>query len=183
MLPPYMDALYRENPSTVVVWRCEDGPSGNTNQFQRVLWAFSSSIEGFMSCRPVISIDGTHLCGKYQGTMLLAVGVDGNDQLFPLTFAIVEGENNDSWRWFMACIRTRVTHRPDLCVISDRHRSIIAATNDDALGWGPGHAHHRFCVRHLPSNFHSRFRDESLKMLLVRVAYERQPRKFDYRVE
>lgn len=183
MLPPYMNALYRENPGTVVVWHCQDGPSGSTSQFQRVFWAFGPSIEGFLSCRPVINIDGMHLYRKYRGMMLVTVGVDRNDQLFLLAFAIVEGENNNSWRWFMACVQTRVTHRPDLCVISDRHRSIIAALTDDALGWGPGHKHHRFCVRHLASNFLSRFRDKSFKMLLLRTAYERQLCKFDYRME
>lgn len=66
--------------------------------------------------------------------MLTALGVDGNYQLFLLAFAIVEDENNNSWRWFMACIWTRVTHQPDLCIISDRHRNIISAMNDDALG-------------------------------------------------
>lgn len=54
MLPPFMDARCRENHGTVVVWSCEDGPSGNTNQFQRVFCAFGPSIEGFMSCRPMI---------------------------------------------------------------------------------------------------------------------------------
>lgn len=112
----------------------------------------------------------------------MAVGVDANDQLFPLAFAIVEG-NNDSWGWFMACIRMRVTQQPDPCVISDLHRNIIAAMNDDHLGWGPRHAHHRFYVHHLASNFHSRFRDKSLKTLVVRAAYERQTRKFDYQME
>lgn len=104
MLPPYMDALYQENPGTVVVWR-----SANTSQFQRVFWAFGRSIEGFLNCRPVISIDGVHLYGKFRGTMLVVVGVDANDQLFPLAFTIVEGENNDSSGWFMACIQMRVT--------------------------------------------------------------------------
>ena len=43
------------------------------------------------------SIDGTHLYGKYKGTLLIAMGCDGNNQLFPLAFAITEGENIDSW--------------------------------------------------------------------------------------
>lgn len=84
----------------------------------------------------MISIDGTHLYGQYQGTMLFSVGVDANDQLFPLAFAIIEGENNNSWAWFMACIRARVTQRLDLCVISDRHMGIIAVMNDEYFGWG-----------------------------------------------
>lgn len=53
-------------------------------------------MEGFQSCRLVISIDGAHLYGKYWGSMLVAAGVDAHDQLFLLAFAIVEGENNDS---------------------------------------------------------------------------------------
>lgn len=108
MLSPYMDAICRENPGTVVVWRFKDGPFANSNQFQCVFWSFGPSIKGSLSCRPIISIDGTHLYGKYQGLMLVAVGVDANDQLFSLVFGIVEAENNDSWDWFMTCIRTRV---------------------------------------------------------------------------
>lgn len=69
-----------------------------------------------------------------------------------------------------------------MCVISNRHRGIIAIMNNEYLGWGPGQAHHRFCVRHLASNFHTRFHDKALKMLLVRAAYKRQPRKFEYRI-
>lgn len=115
--------------------------------------------------------------------MLVAVGVDANNQLFSLAFAIVEGENNNSWGLFMAYLRARVTQRPDLCVISDRHKGIITAMNDEYLGWALGRAHHRFCVRHLASNFNSRFHDKSLKMVLVRAAYERQPRKFNCRME
>lgn len=79
------------------MWHFEDSPTSNTNQFQRVFWAFGSSIEGFKSCRPVINIDGTHLYCQYQKTMLVAIGVDVNDKLYPLAFTIVEGENNDSW--------------------------------------------------------------------------------------
>lgn len=79
MLPPFMKALYRENPGTVVAWLFEDGPSAEMNQFQHVFCLFGPSIEGFQACQPVISIDGAHLYSKYRGTMLVAVGVDGND--------------------------------------------------------------------------------------------------------
>ncbi|XP_052623600.1 uncharacterized protein LOC111881138 [Lactuca sativa] len=42
-------------------------------------WAFAPSIKGFHYCRPVISIDGTHLYGKYKGKMLIAMGVDDRE--------------------------------------------------------------------------------------------------------
>ena len=82
-----------------------------------------------------MSIDVTHLYGKYKGTLLIAMGCDGNNQLFSMTFAITEGENTDSWGWFLACIRNRVTERPGICVISDRHPGIMAAMTDPHLGW------------------------------------------------
>lgn len=104
--------------------------------------------------------------------MLVAVGIDANDQLFPFSFAIVKGQNNDSLGWLLARIWARVKQGHDLCVISDRHQGILAVMNDEYLGWGSGRVHHLFCVRHLVSNLHSRFHDKSLKMLLVRAAYK-----------
>ena len=68
----------------------------NTEIFQRLLWSFKSSIKGFEHCRPVMSIDDTHLYGKYKGTLLIVMRCDENNQLFPLTFAIIEGENINS---------------------------------------------------------------------------------------
>ena len=77
--------------------------------FQRVFWAFSSSIKGFTHYRPVLSIDGTHLYRKYKGTLMIAMERDGNNQLFPLAFTITKWENTGSWSWFLSCIRVGVT--------------------------------------------------------------------------
>ena len=68
----------------------------NTETFEHFFWSFKPSIEGFEHCRPVPSIDDTHLYGKYKGTLLITIGCDRNNQLFPLTFAIIKGENIDS---------------------------------------------------------------------------------------
>ena len=62
-----------------------------------MFWSFKPSIEGFEHCRPVMNIDGTHLYRKYKGKLLIAMGCDGNNQLFLLAFAITKGENLDSW--------------------------------------------------------------------------------------
>lgn len=91
--------------------------------------------------------------------MLVIVGIDANDQLFLLTVAIFEGENNDSRAYFIACIWARVMQLRDLCITSDRHRGIPIVMKDDYLGLDLGRAHHPFCIRHLASNFHSMFHD------------------------
>ena len=133
----------------------------NPEIFQRVFWSFKPSIDGFEHCHPV-----THLYGKYKGTLLIAMRCDENNQLFPLAFAIIEGENTDSWGWFLACIRNRVTQRTGIYVIFDRHPGIMATMTDPHLGWAAPSAYHRICMRQLESNFMTRFKDKLLKNLV-----------------
>ena len=68
----------------------------NTEIFQCVFWSFKPSIEGLEHCRHVLSIDDTHLYRKYKDTLLISMGCDENNQLFPLVFAITKGDNIDS---------------------------------------------------------------------------------------
>ena len=54
-----------------------------------------------MSCRPIIGVDGCFLKGKYGGELLTTVGRDGNDQMLPLAYAVVEVENKETWSWLL----------------------------------------------------------------------------------
>ena len=54
--------------------------------------------------------------------------------MLTLSFAITEGENIDSWGWFLACIRNKVTQRMGLCVIFYKHPSIMAVMTNVHLG-------------------------------------------------
>ncbi|XP_074270897.1 uncharacterized protein LOC141594807 [Silene latifolia] len=101
-LPRYLDALKEANPGTAVHFVNKPTNDPNFQLLDKVFWSFGPSINGFPHCRPIITIDGTHLYGKYQGVMLIAMGVDANDQLFPLAFAIVEKEDYENWSWFWA---------------------------------------------------------------------------------
>ena len=136
----YTLVIEQANPGCVVIRKTIDNSVSNNETFQRVFWSFKPSIKGFASCRPVQSIDGTHLYGKYKGTLLIGMGCDGNNQLFQLAFAITEGEtiteceDIDSWGWFLACIRNRVTQRTGICFISARHPGIMTAMSDPHLG-------------------------------------------------
>ncbi|XP_070029438.1 uncharacterized protein [Nicotiana sylvestris] len=53
----------------------------------------NGAIDGFVDCRPVIFIDGTHVYRKYDIKLLIAVAVDANRQIFPLAFAICANES------------------------------------------------------------------------------------------
>ena len=60
-LPRFFMALEQANHGCVVTWKTFDSHMHNIEVFQRVFWAFYSSIKGFNHCRPILSIDGTHL--------------------------------------------------------------------------------------------------------------------------
>ena len=78
---------------------------GNDNPLRvilnRVFQAFNPCIEGFKYCKPLVQVDGTFLTGKYNDTLLTAIGQDGSRDNFPLAFAIVESETKEAWIWFL----------------------------------------------------------------------------------
>ena len=111
--------------------------------------------------------------------IIIAMGCDGNNKLFPLEFAITKEENIDSWGWFLACVRNKVTQWMRLCVISDRHLDIMVAMTDVYLGWTEPYAYHRICMRHLASNFMNRFKDKTLKNLVCTASLETKVRKLN----
>ena len=66
-----------------------------------------------------------------------------------------------------------------ICVISDRHPGIMAVMSDPHLGWDAPYAYHRICMRHLVSNFMTRFKDKLLKNLVCRATVATTPRKMN----
>ena len=60
-----VDILGRRDWHPVLVATIPRDEFGDTI-LRYVFWAFAPCIEGFRHCKPVISIDGTHLYGKYR---------------------------------------------------------------------------------------------------------------------
>ena len=57
--------------------------------------------KGFLAgCRRVVGLDGCFFKGATNGELLCAVGRDANNQMYPISWAVVEKENNDTWDWF-----------------------------------------------------------------------------------
>lgn len=46
-------------------------------------------------------MDGCHLRGDYGGQKLIVVAYNVNDCIYPVAYAVIEGENTVSWRWFV----------------------------------------------------------------------------------
>ncbi|XP_076905073.1 uncharacterized protein LOC143560716 [Bidens hawaiensis] len=112
--------------------------------------------------------------------MMIAMGVDGNNQILPLAFAIVENESYASWSWFLSHVKKHVVkYSEGICLIFDRHAGILKAVNDHGSPWLEPHGFHRYCLRHFINNFNDKFRNSQLKALAYRAGSQNQIRKFN----
>ncbi|XP_021742853.1 uncharacterized protein LOC110708933 [Chenopodium quinoa] len=111
--------------------------------------------KGFLAaCRPLIGVDGAHLKGNYGGILLSAVGLDGNNEIYPIAFAIVSVEDKESWSYFFWHLYNIVkqSNRQHWTIISDRQKGVDLALKDV---WPD--AKRRYCCRHLNRNYKKEF--------------------------
>jgi transposase-like protein len=95
-------------------------------------------VAGFTRCRPIISVDATILTIKYNGTLMVAVGITVENRLIPLALALVEGENNESWSWFLGLVRKKVLGLGrSICMILNHHRGLLSGTKEHLEGYPP----------------------------------------------
>ena len=126
----FLAGLKDANLGTKYKLLVDDNYEQGTCTFKSVFWAFRPCIVGFKKCRPVISIDATHLYRKYKGKLMIAMMTDANNKIYPVAFVVVKSESTETWNWFLACIRTYVTDRRHLYIISGRHLRIQAIFRD-----------------------------------------------------
>ncbi|GJT85169.1 phospholipase-like protein [Tanacetum coccineum] len=93
-----------------------------------------NEIRKFMHClRPLLIIDAAQLKGQYKGTNLVAVGMDGNNQIVPIAFGICKGETGPCWSWWMSVLKECIGDSPNFLFISDMHAAVaLAAIQPDA---------------------------------------------------
>ncbi|KAL4289626.1 hypothetical protein GQ457_14G018530 [Hibiscus cannabinus] len=151
----YAEEIRNTNPGSSVLCKLDGG------LFQRMYVSFKACVSGLAHCRPFISIDGCHLKGKFGGQLLSVVGVDANDCIFPIAYAVVEIENTDTWKWFINLLSEdiNIENQHSWTWMSDRQKGLISALQSLFP-----EAEHRFCVRHLHNNFKNEgFQGKGLK--------------------
>ncbi|XP_021600710.1 uncharacterized protein LOC110606264 [Manihot esculenta] len=145
-----MNVVCHFNPDSVLVIE-DDSDYINDRTchvFDLMFWAYRQSIEGFKHCQPVLFIDDTFLYGKYNRCILCTILLNGNNQIFPLAFAIIEKENSDNWK----------------------------AMQQD--WWQPPSGHYQYCIRYILSNYNTKFKNAVMKECLRKAANHNQRRKF-----
>jgi len=126
-LRSFGEELLRSNPGSTVLIKSDLGKDGPV--FFRIYVCFNACKTAFVRhCRPLIGLDGCFLKGRYGGQLLTVVGKDGNNQMIPIAFAIVEAETRDSWSWFTNLLLedlNKIQHRR-WSFISDQQKVFIS---------------------------------------------------------
>ncbi|XP_039136666.1 uncharacterized protein LOC120273983 isoform X2 [Dioscorea cayenensis subsp. rotundata] len=115
----YRLEILRTNPGSTVMFKCNEGI------FRGMYLCLGPLKAGFMAgCRPIISVDGCWLKGQFGGQLLSAVGVDANDCIYPIAWAVVDKENYDNWRWFLEllAIDLEINNGHGFAFMSDRQK-------------------------------------------------------------
>ncbi|XP_044382226.1 uncharacterized protein [Triticum aestivum] len=138
------------------------------DHFSTLYWSYDACKRGFLKgCRPIIFLDGCHIKTRYKGTLLIAVGIDPNDCIFPVAFGLCEVESTHSWEWFLASLKDdlNIMNTSPYTIMSDKQKGLINAAKKVFP-----HSEHRNCVRHIYQNFHKVHKGEQLKNDLWSIA-------------
>ncbi|XP_070667339.1 uncharacterized protein [Malus domestica] len=117
--------------------------------------------EGFKyGCRPLIGLDGCHLKSQHGGQLLVVVGIDPNDETWVIAYAVVEMENKDFGIWFLEILAEDIgiINQHYWTFINDKQKGLILTFLTVLPDF-----HHRFCVRHLYTNYRERFKSGGTK--------------------
>ncbi|GJW55707.1 heat stress transcription factor B-4-like protein [Tanacetum coccineum] len=168
------DLLQRElesiNPNTTVKIAVErnTNPSLPTKVFQRIYVCLGALKLGFRACRrDLLGLDGASIKGSFPDQVLVAVGLDSNNRIYPLAYALVEAKSKSSWCWFLQCLGDDIDLHPNsnFTFINDRQKGIIPVIKIVYPS-----AEHRYCLRHIHENMKKGWYGQAYKDLLWRAA-------------
>ncbi|XP_027150479.1 uncharacterized protein LOC113750733 [Coffea eugenioides] len=184
-LGAYMNEIQKSNPGSSIILKTVDESTSIATQqqrFQRLYVCFNGVKQGFLDgCRSLIGVDGTFLKGSVGGVLLIAVGFDANNSIYPVAYAIAEGENKESWAWFFKLLKEdlKIERDYELTIMSDKQKGLIQACD---LVFP--NAARRFCVKHMHANFsNAGFKGEALRKALWTAAKATTPAEFSSKME
>ncbi|KAL2237733.1 UNVERIFIED_CONTAM: hypothetical protein Sindi_0965000 [Sesamum indicum] len=137
----YAEEIRRTNPGSTVVLGTEDNMT--ETRFSRIYVGFAALKRGWKAgCRPIIGVDGCHLKGPHGGILLTAVGVDPNNKLFPICYAVVDKECRETWEWFLIILKhdLNIVRDFEYTFMSDKQKGLMQALGDVFAA-----SDHRFC--------------------------------------
>ena len=154
LLPSYIYELKKVSGNSTFELVLDRDTLDGVIRFKRLYICFNSLARGFVEgCRRVVGLDACFLKSETKGQLMSAVGKDGNNQMFPIAWAVVEGENQASWTWFIELLMQDLGISDGLgwTIMSDQQKGL-----QNAVARLLPHVEHRNCARHVYANWKKR---------------------------
>ncbi|XP_060170907.1 uncharacterized protein LOC132601867 [Lycium barbarum] len=152
----YKDELLRSNPGSTCVVRLSEETIEGRKRFVGFYICFDAMKKSYLAgCRKCIGVDGCFLKGISKGQLLVVVCKDGNNQMLPLAWAVVEVENKHNWTWFIKILKEdlQLGDGTDMAVITDMQKGLEGAIKEQLPN-----VEHRMCARHVLANWSKDYR-------------------------
>ncbi|XP_018460226.1 uncharacterized protein LOC108831162 [Raphanus sativus] len=160
-IPKYLHMMKEANPGSHTFYETD-----TNGRFRFLFISYGQSIRGFQAAlRRVIVVDGTFLKSKYKGVLLVATALDGNSNLYPIAFGVVDSENDRAWEWFMRQLNVVIDDDESLAFVSDRNTSIAKA-----LAKVYPHSHHGICIHNLLNNVVTYYKGKGVAGLVAKAS-------------
>jgi len=101
-------------------------------------------------------VDGCFFKGACNGELICAIGRDANNQIYPVAWAVVEKETENSWSWFFGLLQKDLNipiGGKGWVIISDQQKGLLNAV----VEYFP-ECEHRMCTRHIYTNWRKTYR-------------------------
>jgi hypothetical protein len=126
-------------------------PQGN---FEAVYFCPAGCRRACAQIRPLLAVDSTHTRSKYRIQLLVAIGIDANNNGMPIVWALVPIENKYWWTWFLENLRNSapITTSNNYIFISDREKGLAPAIEEVFPK-----AFHAYCCQYIADNIQTQF--------------------------
>ena len=86
-------------------------------------------------CRPILRVDGAHLKAQFPGILLTTVGKNENN-IFPVAYAVVETDNEETWAWFLQLLNVDLNSiASSTSWVEERGESITSISDRQKVQW------------------------------------------------
>lgn len=98
LLRDYVAEVLKTNPGSTIKLQFEEyNEEDLVRKFKRLYCCLGALKEGFMAgCKKVLGFDRAFLKGPFPGQLLSAVGIDADNGMYLVAYAVVEAENKDA---------------------------------------------------------------------------------------
>ncbi|KAK8581393.1 hypothetical protein V6N13_144420 [Hibiscus sabdariffa] len=139
-LPSLFKQIVENNPGSIATLVTREDLS-----FHSLFVALQASLHGFKNgCRPLLFLDTMTIKSKYQSELLTATALDGNEDIFPVAFAVVDVVNDDNWHWFLVQLKSALSIFQPVTFVADRQLGF-----KKPISMIFKNSHHGYCLHHL----------------------------------